>query len=102
MAWPHWRTAGFAGAASGALVCGESLCIPLYLYMGTGYIAALPLRPTHGVRMEVPVADGHCQCGGDGCGRGMVSKGVLELSVFSSQLWWGKSPRWETAEFTED
>ncbi len=50
-----------AGAAPGLLVCPQSLLLSLSLYLGARDAAALPLRPAHGVRMEISGAGGHRQ-----------------------------------------
>ena len=44
----------------------------LSLHLGARDVAALPLRPTDGFRLEVSAAAGNCESGGDGDCRGLV------------------------------
>ena len=46
----------FAGGPAGLLVRRQSFCISLFVYLGARHVAALPLRPTDGIWMEVPAA----------------------------------------------
>ncbi len=43
------------------LVCRQSLLVPPALYLGARHAAPLPLRPAHGLRLEVPPTRGHGQ-----------------------------------------
>src|SRR5437879_11038338 len=63
MARTDFRARIVAGTAAGLLVCAEGFRISFYLYLGARNAAAFPLRPTHGFRLEVFTAAGHCQFG---------------------------------------
>ncbi len=55
------------------LVCREGFRFSLSLHLGARDVAALPLRPTDGLRLEVSAAAGHCQYCRDGsAGSGLM------------------------------
>src|SRR5258708_4366577 len=61
MEWPPvWPTAA-AGATAGTLVLSQSVCLHLPVHLGARYDAALPLRPTDGVWLEVSAAAIPCE-----------------------------------------
>src|ERR1700732_1711009 len=88
MARTSFRTADFTSAAARGLVYSEGFRVPLYLYLGARDVAAFPLRPTDGLRLEVPAAAGPGKSGGNGNRRGLVAERHFSLprSQFSVAL----------------
>src|SRR5271170_4336985 len=86
MAWAAgWASAG-AGVAAGVLVCGEGFLFPLSLYLGARDLAALPIRPTDVLWLEVSVAFGDCESGGDRSCGGLVTVASTQYRVASECL----------------
>ena len=77
-----WASAD-AGVAAGVLVCGKGFLFSVSLYLGAGDVAALPLRPVDGFRMEVSAAAGDCESDGDGDCCGLVGRKQVLSSRFS-------------------
>src|SRR6202044_4092404 len=75
-----WASAD-AGVASSVLVCREDFLFSLSLYLGARDVAALPLRPTDGFRLEVSATAGDCESGGNGDCCRVVRKTSSQFSV---------------------
>ena len=69
---------------AGVLVRREGFLFSLSLYLGAWDVAALPLRPTDVFRLEVSIAAGDCESGGNGDCRSLVTRS--EFSVLGSQF----------------
>src|SRR5487761_1616864 len=59
------RRTGRARPPAGVLVCGQGVLLPVFVRLGAGNAAALPLRPVDGIRMEISSAACNCERAGN-------------------------------------
>jgi len=68
MEWTSILAADIARSFADLLVCAEGVLFHLSIYMGTGHVAALPVRSTDGFRLEISVSISDSKRGDYGSG----------------------------------